>query len=129
MTFKGDTVLSEMFKQIRDNILACSVFMLSIFSVYYTMVVMYTHFHVINGVTITHAHPFHGEHNHTQEQLLVLDFFSHFYSDGSDELPHIDAPYRPLLYTLDQDYEAPFILPVYSNGIFHRGPPSLFIYC
>lgn len=91
------------------------------------MVVMYTHFHIINGVTVMHAHPFHGEHTHSQGQLLVLDFFSHFYCDESFETVCFSIPIRPLLYTLDGEYESPFALYSFSDGIYWRGPPAFII--
>ena len=116
-----------MFGKIRKYIVACSAFLLIIFSVYYTMVAMYTHFHIINGVTIMHAHPFHGEHTHSQGQLLVLDFFSHFYSDEASETICFTIPIRPLLYTLEDEYESPFALTYFSDGIYWRGPPSNFL--
>ena len=117
-----------MFKQIRKYILACSAFLLTIFSVYYTTIVLYTHFHVINGVTVVHAHPFQGEHTHSQGQLLVLDFFSHFYSDEASETVSFTIPIRPLLYTLEDNYESPFVHSDYTEGIYRRGPPVFFIY-
>ena len=117
-----------MFKQIRKYVIACSAFLLIIFSVYYAMVALYTHFHIINGVTVMHAHPFHGEHSHSQKQLLVLDLFSHFYSDeASSETVCFTIPIRPLLYTLEDEYEAPFLHSDFSEGIYWRGPPSFFI--
>lgn len=117
-----------MFREIRKHIFACATFMLLIFSVYYTTVVLYTHFHIINGVTVVHAHPFHGEHSHSQGQLLVLNFFSHFYSDEVGDTVCFTIPARPLLYTLEDNYESPYTLSDYSEGIYRRGPPTFFIY-
>ena len=118
-----------MFKEIRKYIVGCSVFLLTIFSVYYTMVVMYTHFHIINGVTVIHAHPYSGEHTHSQGQLLVLDLFSHFYSDEAGDTICFTIPIRPLLYTLVDQYESPFVQTEYSEGIYRRGPPHSLISC
>lgn len=118
-----DRVLVLMFKQIRKYILVCSALMLIIFSVYYTMVAMYTHFHIINGVTVMHAHPFHGQHTHSQGQLFVLDFFSHFYTDEVGDTICFTTPVRPLLYTLKDQYESPFVQTDYTDGIYRRGPP------
>ena len=106
-----------MFKTIRKYIVACSAFLLIIFSVYYTMVAMYTHFHIINGVTVMHAHPFHGEHSHSQGQLLVLDLFSHFYSDEVGDTVSFSIPTRPLLYTLKDEYKSPFFVLNFTDGI------------
>ena len=89
---------------------------------------MYTHFHIINGVTVMHAHPFHGEHSHSQGQLLVLDLFSHFYSDEVGDTVSFSIPIRPLLYTLQDEYESPFCGLDFTDGIYWRGPPVFFIY-
>ena len=90
------------------------------------MIAVYTHFHIINGVMVMHAHPFHGEHNHTEGQLLVLNFFSHFYSDEAGDTVCVSVPFRPLLYVLEDEYEAPFLLSDYTAGIYRRGPPALY---
>ena len=75
-----------------------------------------------------HAHPFQGEHTHSQRQLLVLDLFSHFYSDEVGDTVSFTIPIRPLLYTLVDNYESPFVASDYSEGIYRRGPPTFFIY-
>ena len=115
-----------MFNKIRKHILACSAFLLIIFSVYYGMIAVYSHFHVINGVMVMHAHPFHGQHSHTQGQLLVLNFFSHFYSDEASETVCFTIPIRPLLYTLQDEYDGQSSLSDFTDGIYWRGPPAIF---
>lgn len=89
------------------------------------MVAAYTHFHIINGVMVVHAHPYHGEHSHTEGQLLVLNFFSHFYSDEASETISFTIPVRPLLYILEGDYIDSFSKSDFSDGIYWRGPPSV----
>ena len=115
-----------MFNRVRRHILVWSVLLLTIFSVYYAMVAIYTHFHIINGVMVVHAHPFHGEHTHTDGQLLVLNFLSHFYSDEASDTVPFTIPVRPLLYTLKGGYEESSSLSVFFDGIYWRGPPADF---
>ena len=115
-----------MFGRIRRHIIVWSVFLLTLFSVYYAMVAKYTHVHIINGVMVVHSHPFHGEHSHTQGQLLVLNFFSHFYSDEASDTVCFTIPIRSLLYTLEDEYEESSSLSDFSDGIYWRGPPTLF---
>ena len=117
-----------MFKGIRRYITALSVLLLTIFSVYYATVAFYTHAHILNGVTVMHAHPFHGEHSHSQGQLILLNLFSHIYSEEAGDIVHFPIPIRPYLYTLEDDYQTPAFVSDLVDGLYLRGPPSFTLF-
>ncbi len=115
-----------MFKRIRKHIIIWSAFLLTLFAVYYSIIAIYTHVHIINGVMVVHSHPFHGQHTHTEGQLLVLNFLSHFYSEEVGETVSFTIPFRPLLYILPDEYIETSPCSLFSDGIYWRGPPSAF---
>ena len=117
-----------MFKGIRRYITALSVLLLTIFTVYYATIAFYTHAHILNGVTVMHAHPFHGEHSHSQGQLLLLNLFSHFCSEEAGDIVDFPIPIRPYLYTLEDEYKSPAFVLDFVDGLFLRGPPSFSIF-
>jgi len=60
-------------------------FLLILFIGYYGSITLYTHTHILNGVTIVHSHPFNSgtqknpiKHQHTANGFLLIQFLSHF---------------------------------------------------
>lgn len=70
--------------------------LLVLFIMYQASITAFTHVHYVNGVMITHSHPFHGTHSHSQTSLLVIGHLSAFYSSGVD-VYEVQHPMRPLL--------------------------------
>lgn len=68
----------------------------------------FTHVHYVNGVLITHSHPFHNQHSHSTDSLIVIGLLSHFSSDTPDccELQH---PMRSLLQVMESETDTPVI--------------------
>lgn len=77
----------------------CALCLLALFVAYQASITAFTHVHYVNGVLITHSHPFHNQHSHSTDSLIVIGLLSHFSSDTPDccELQH---PMRPLLQVL-----------------------------
>lgn len=65
-------------KKIKKIILALSLLVL--FVMYQASITAFTHVHYVNGVLITHSHPFHGKHTHTSTALVVIDRLATFHS-------------------------------------------------
>jgi hypothetical protein len=62
-------------------------FLLILFLGYYGSIVLFTHTHLINGVTIVHSHPYKPfsddgspSHNHSSNEIVVLQALSGFFS-------------------------------------------------
>lgn len=60
-------------------------FLLILFLGYYGSITLFTHTHILNGVTIVHSHPFNSgteknpiKHQHTANGFLLIQFLSHF---------------------------------------------------
>lgn len=72
-----------------------AVCLLVLFVAYQTSITAFTHVHYVNGVLITHSHPFHGKHTHSKSELVVIGRLSTFQSpevDVYEELhPYADA--------------------------------------
>lgn len=65
-------------KKTKKTILALSLLVL--FVTYQASITAFTHVHYVNGVLITHSHPFHGKHTHTQTALIVIGRLATFHS-------------------------------------------------
>lgn len=82
--------------------------MLALFVAYQASITAFTHVHYVNGVLITHSHPFHNQHSHSTDSLIVIGLLSHFSSDTPDccELQH---PMRSLLQVMESETDTPVI--------------------
>lgn len=80
-------------KFIRKIIGALSLLVL--FVTYQVCIAAFTHVHYINGVLITHSHPFKGTHSHTQSELVVIGLAPYQVTDfqSTEEI----CPLRPLV--------------------------------
>ena len=74
--------------------------LLILFVAYQASITAFTHVHYVNGVLITHSHPFSGAHSHSKPQLLVIDRLSHFLMPDQESV-EILHPLRPLLAVVD----------------------------
>lgn len=89
--------------------------MLALFVAYQASITAFTHVHYVNGVLITHSHPFHNQHSHSTDSLIVIGLLSHFSSDTPDccELQH---PMRSLLQVMESETD---IWGIERNGFFN----------
>lgn len=94
----------------------------ALFAVYQTSVTAFTHVHYINGVLITHSHPFHNQHSHSATSLIVIGLLSHFSSDKPDccEIQH---PMRSLLRVVENETDTPVIKGKAYRVLSLRAPP------
>jgi hypothetical protein len=60
-------------------------FLLILFLGYYGSITLFTHTHIINGITIVHSHPFNSgtkenpiKHQHTANEFILIQFLAHF---------------------------------------------------
>lgn len=86
----------------------CALCLLALFVAYQASVTAFTHVHYVNGVLITHSHPFHNQHSHSATSLIVIGLLSHFSSDKPDccEMLH---PMRALLRVLENATDTPVV--------------------
>ncbi|MEL5894372.1 hypothetical protein AAE250_12865 [Bacteroides sp. GD17] len=99
--------------------------LLVLFIVYQTSITAFTHVHYINGVLITHSHPFHGTHSHSKTSLVVIGCLSAFCS------PEVDVyedqhPMRPLLAVLEAEPATPTVKGEVIRTLSLRAPPAEF---
>ena len=76
--------------------------MLVLFVAYQTSITAFTHVHYVNGVLITHSHPFHGKHTHSKSELVVIGRLSTFQSPEVDLYEELH-PMRILLAMLETE--------------------------
>lgn len=62
-------------------------FLFALFIGYYGSILLFTHTHVIDGVTVVHSHPYKpvsesatSNHNHSSNEIFVLQVLSNFLS-------------------------------------------------
>ncbi len=97
--------------------------LLVLFIMYQASITAFTHVHYVNGVMITHSHPFHG--THSQTSLLVIGHLSAFYSSGVD-VYEVQHPMRPLLAMLRAKPATPTVKGEVIRTLSLRAPPALF---
>ena len=99
--------------------------LLVLFIMYQASITAFTHVHYVNGVLITHSHPFHGTHSHSKASLLVIGYLSEFCSSGVD-VYEVQHPMRPLLVVLEAKPATPTVKGEAIQTLFLRAPPALF---
>lgn len=104
--------------------------LLILFLGYYGCITLFTHTHIVNGVTIVHSHPFSSgtqknpiKHGHTSNNFTLIQFLSHFFATALFLLFSIKV-YKAVLekdafHKNDENYSSLAFL--YSNGL--RAPP------
>lgn len=95
--------------------------LLVLFIMYQASITAFTHVHYV----ITHSHPFHGTHSHSQTSLLVIGHLSAFYSSGVD-VYEVQHPMRPLLAMLRAKPATPTVKGEVIRTLSLRAPPALF---
>jgi hypothetical protein len=60
-------------------------FLLTFFCGYFVSVTLFPHSHLVDGITVVHSHPYKSHqgnnpinHNHSKEELIFIQFISHF---------------------------------------------------
>lgn len=76
-------MMLSLFKRIYKKITGYFLFML--FCGYFASITFFPHYHVVDGVTIVHSHPYKSQsgdipvnHNHSKDVFVLIQFISHF---------------------------------------------------
>ena len=107
-------------KRIKRTIYALCLLVL--FVGYQASVTAFTHVHYVNGVLITHSHPFHNQHSHSATSLIAIGLLSHFSSDKPD-CSEIQHPMRSLLRVVENETDTSVIKGKAYRMISLRAPP------
>lgn len=110
-------------KQKRKIIGALSFLVL--FIIYQTSITAFTHVHYINGVLITHSHPFDkaNAHSHSKTSLVVIGQLSTFCSLEVDVFEN-QHPMRALLAVLKAEPATPTAKGDIVRVLSLRAPPA-----
>lgn len=104
-----------------------SLFLLALFGAFQVSMSVFTHVHIVNGVTIVHSHPSSGkDHTHTPSQVITIAHICSFHS-LEPEAGIILAAHAPVLYVLEHNANTFHAVAPYTQGIRLRAPPSSYI--
>jgi len=98
-----------------------------LFISYTGFISLFTHSHVVNGVTIVHSHPYtdDGQHSHTAGQFQLIDLLSTIHAtDSAVSLLTITA-FLILICHLYNFYKKSTFPPLLKGCISLRAPPCL----
>lgn len=109
--------------RLKRHIQILAVGLLTLFATYYTIVALYAHIHVVNGVMLVHSHPFNKPHNHSNGQTLSLHFLSSPHMLEAESGICI-TPFHPILWQVIGIPD--FSWDVFDNAtnIYLRAPPQ-----
>ncbi len=100
---------------------------LLLFVVFQVVLYSSAHYHIIDGRTIFHSHPWtDANHHHSAEEIVTIDLLSHFFAD---EMGDAFALAQPFCYSPSLD-EAEMPSPRYAHTISDanpRDPPVCFV--
>lgn len=100
--------------------------MLVLFIAYHAGISAFTHVHYINGVFITHSHPFKSTHSHSHTSLLVIGHLPSYCSPDVETYEE-QHPLRPLLAVLKAAPATPTVKGNVVRVLSLRAPPCLFL--
>lgn len=98
--------------------------MLVLFVAYQTSITAFTHVHYVNGVLITHSHPFQGKHTHSKTELVVINRLSTFHTPEVEAFEDLH-PTRILLAVLEDEDITPLVKGDMVQILSLRAPPAL----
>ena len=112
------------FQRVRHIRKYSAAVLLLIFSCYYCGISMFSHTHISNGSSIVHSHlGGSSEHNHTDEQIAIIDILSNFQSEGAVCFHGLETPSIQLSES-HTEYEAPLYVSQALSVLTLRGPPQ-----
>lgn len=103
-------------------------YLVFLFTSYVSGISLFTHTHIINHSTFIHSHPFfkgeQKQHSHTQNQLLLLDYFYHttIFEDIIPEINLCDLSLPRKTIYIEYYNNKPITKPL--TGFSLRSPPS-----
>ncbi|MFH2143550.1 MAG: hypothetical protein ABIJ97_14080 [Bacteroidota bacterium] len=105
-------------------------FLLILFLGYLGSITLFTHRHILNGVTFVHSHPYsHGteknpvNHQHTTNGFILIHFLSHFLTTATFLVFSFEvfkAVFKKYIFQKNEDNSSNLAF-LYSNGL--RAPP------
>lgn len=100
---------------------------LILFVIFQAVLYSSAHYHIIDGRTIFHSHPWtEANHNHSAEEMATIDFLSHFFADEMSESFEFSQSFY---YPPSMD-EVEITSPIYMISIRDakpRDPPICFV--
>ena len=101
-----------------------SIVLLLLFSCYYCGISLFQHTHIVNGSSVVHSHMGgSSEHDHSQEQIAVIDILSTFQSECAPAPLSMDSPSILLEASCTFYLDAPDLNSDHSVHTL-RGPPQ-----
>ena len=101
-----------------------ALLMLVLFSCYYCGISMFQHTHISNGSSVVHSHlGGSSDHDHTQEQIAVIDILSTFQSECAPAPFSMDTPSFIIETSCTAYIETPHLNGAHSV-LSLRGPPQ-----
>lgn len=101
-----------------------AVCLLVLFVAYQASITAFTHVHYVNGVIITHSHPFHGKHTHSKSELVVIGRLSTFHAPEVEIYEELH-PMRVFLAALEAERLTPLVKGELKQLVSLRAPPVL----
>ena len=98
--------------------------MMVLFSCYYCGISMFQHTHISNGSSVVHSHMGgSSEHDHTKEQIAIIDILSTFQSECAPAPFSMDVPSFILETSCTAYISTPYL---HGSGaaLSLRGPPQ-----
>lgn len=103
-----------------------SLALLMLFMAYQACITAFTHVHYVNGVLITHSHPFNSQHSHSKTELVVIDRLAQYHSLEVEGSPAVH-PYFVLLEVISEEASVASPLLPDRQSLYLRAPPYLFL--
>lgn len=85
---------------------------------------MFTHVHYVNGVMVTHSHPYKGAHSHSKSNILVIAHMASFQSLEAD-VHYSVTPQRSVLYVVEMPESISLGMGEYLRVLSLRAPPAI----
>ena len=98
--------------------------LLILFSCYYSSISLFSHAHIVGGVSVVHSHlGGDSDHNHSDSQYAVIDILSQFQSESAAGSCNAVSPFYLISEICTAYREAAHVCPVQNTNIL-RGPPQ-----
>ena len=101
------------------------MFLLLLFSCYYSSISMFSHAHIVNGTSVQHSHLGGGaSHEHSDSQYALIEILSNFQAESAPVFQQAVAH----LYLSESDICTEYLAPSHLSDVSSvhslRGPPQ-----
>ncbi len=98
--------------------------LLILFGCYYSSISLFSHTHIVGGVSVVHSHlGGDSDHSHSETQYVVIDLLSQFQSEGAAVCCDAVSPFY-LISEICTEYREPAHVCHVQNINLLRGPPQ-----